>query len=239
MKLQYGSFTHEINDAALTIQRAPGFSERGFRTGTREIWQVQGVLHGDTVAAVTTAIAALQTAYQTQGQTIKLLEDAGTETTHKIEASDALGGVRVTLAPSYPKGDGAEYTTYRSYTLTAEAIRKDNEVELLAFRETIQHTGTAGPRDIWIHTLIDPPVHQTVNLFTTQQIIQAGSAVGYSAYPFAYANPILPSLEHLDRRQIVPQGPQSHRGTSFTEFRLDWTFFFETNVGTLLLPNAF
>ncbi len=122
MILAYGSYRHALAEAGLSIRRETQFTANGVPTSIRERWRIDGVLQAESPEAVTRAIHELQTAYSRQAQDVALyLPDGTTPTAHVILSRDTIGGVRVTQSPSFPQGRGAEYSTFRSYTIELEA----------------------------------------------------------------------------------------------------------------------
>lgn len=236
MILKYGTYSHDDNEVTLSITKAPRFGPLGYRIGTRERWQIQGILQAASVSALTTALTALEDAYETNNLDLILTTDGNIETAHTLKVSDTLGGVRVVGGVQYPQGEGSQYTTFRSYTITLEAVRNDNELELLAFSETVDIQGSGGPRRVLIEILNGPPQAQITNLATIQQIVQRGSALGYSQYP-APAAPSIPAWESLPDRVISRRGPRSVRG-QFTEFTVNWQYVFLAPSPVTVLPQA-
>src|SRR5690606_32239803 len=89
---------------------------------------------------------------------VGLFTDSGQPTSHVISSVGTLGGIRVTQMPSYPRGDGGEYTTFRTFEIQLEADYPNLQAELVAFEEQISVTGTGGPRFTILETLTGPPV---------------------------------------------------------------------------------
>src|ERR1700730_9902004 len=116
MYLKYGPYTHAQNEPAIQIAKRAVFSPRGYRQAVRETWRIVGVLHAANQPGLTTAIAALRSAYNVNGLELGFYLDAGVPLTdHVLPSAAALGGTRVT-ALEFPHGSGAEYSTFRSYS---------------------------------------------------------------------------------------------------------------------------
>src|SRR4029077_8154957 len=97
-------------------------------------------------------IAALRSAYNVNGLDLGLyLDDGVTPTDHVLASSTTLGGTRVT-ALEFPNGSGAEYSTFRSYSITVEADTPDTSQNLLDFSETLSFAGTGGARPVLFAT---------------------------------------------------------------------------------------
>lgn len=182
--LQYGSYSHPLSEAAVSIRRVGEFNDAGVAYANREQWTIQGRLHGDSQSAITTAIRNLEVAYNYQNRDIFLKFDGGTKTAHGIRLKDTIDGIRVSAAPTYPTGYGAEYANYRTYTITVEALVRTNQggSEIVYFDETISTSG-GRPRQVIVETLNTLPVIQQVANATAYIVSQAGRAVGLDAWP--------------------------------------------------------
>jgi len=202
MYLRYGSYTHAQNEPAVQIARRAVFSPRGFRQAIRETWRIVGVLHAADQPGLTLAIADLRSAYSGNGCDLGLyLDDGATPTDHVMASAAALGGTRVT-ALEFPSGTGAEYSTFRSYSIAVEGDFPDTSNNLLDFSETISFEGTGGPRIVFLDTLEGLPQPQLAQQRTTCRARQAGRAVGMAGYP-PVAAPIWPGAELQEQRRLV------------------------------------
>ena len=226
MILKYGTYAHAQNEPVVQISKRVLFSPRGNRRVTRETWRIVGVLHGADQAGVTAALAALRTAYSTNGLDLALyLDDGATPTDHRLLSSATLGGTRVT-ALDFPTGAGAEYSTFRSYVITVEGDLLDTSNELLDFSETISLEGTGGARVVFLETLSGAPQPQITRQFTTYRARQEGRAVGLTNYP-AFAAPIWPGAELPTERRLTLRSPKRFAG-NLSEFVVEWNYVFES-----------
>jgi len=184
IRLKYGDHSHELSDAAVSISRVGEFNDAGVAYANRVVWRIQGRLEGDTQAAITTNINALEDAYNKQNQDISLQFDDGTNTAHAITIKDTLDGIRVSAAPSYPIGEGAEYATFRNYTIVVEALVKTSQLNsaLVTWTETVSTSG-GNPRDVVIETLNTLPIIQRTANATAFIVTQQGRAVGLDGWP--------------------------------------------------------
>lgn len=240
MIFKYGKFAHADNEVELTIHKRPVYSARGFRRGTRELWHVDGILHAADRAELTSKIDALLAAYREDGRDAGLfLEDGSSTTSHLLDSSKALGGVKVLRGPDFPEGSGAEYSTFRTYSITLEATFPSLSLDLLSFRETIRFAGTGGPRYVFVETLNGLPRRQQAARFTTQQVVQSGTAVGYLTWPQP-PSPIWPVAELQDRRRVARLAPRGNPGGKggLSEFPVSWQYRFESAVPLSGNPNV-
>jgi hypothetical protein len=226
MILKYGTYAHARNEPAVQIEKRALFSPRGNRRGTRETWRIAGILHGADPAGVTAALAALRTAYSTNGLDLGLyLDDGVTPTDHRLLSSATLGGTRV-LALDFPVGAGAEYSTFRSYVLTVSGEIVDTSSELLDFSETLSFEGTGGPRIVFLETLTGVPQPQVTRQYTTCRARQEGRAVGLTTYP-AFPAPLWPAAELPHERRLTLRSPR-RIGANWSEYIAEWSYLFES-----------
>ncbi|REK19173.1 MAG: hypothetical protein DWQ37_01920 [Planctomycetota bacterium] len=228
MYLKYGNYQHAPGEASVVISRQAIFTEAGIVRGTRERWDVQGQLQAADPAALSTAIDALAAAYAVQDRDVGFYFDDGQPSSHRIESAATHGGVRVVVPPSFPQGRGAEYTTFRNYTLALEAEWIDPQATVLNWHEAISFQG-GGPQFAFLQPINGPPVKQLLRQATPYRASQSGQAVGQLGYP-APAAPIWPGAEHVDRRQIhyeLPKRMGPPGSPSYTQFKVTWSYQFE------------
>lgn len=238
MKLQYGSYTHAIGEAAVNISRDAKFNDAGVPISVMERWTIQGMLIEE--SDLTTEITALIEAYSEDGKDLFLLFDDGSPTAHMLYTNLCYGGTRVVVRPSFGGDQRGEYTTYRTYNLAVEGeiLDEDGSNTVVEWDETLQLIG-GGPRYSFLETVNGSPVKQGVNAYTTYKAIQTGRAVGRDTWPIA-PGPKFPADEHRDRRRITPGSPRKMgRGgtTQYRMFPIEWSYEFESSNQLSGLPN--
>lgn len=234
MYFQYGNYRHADNEVALTAaQHHPLYNQRGEVVQVRKSISLQGVLLGTSQSQITQQITALEAAYSTNHLDAGLYHDDDTPSPHFLDNSSSIDGVKV-IALEFPTGDGAEYATGRSYTITLQADFLAVATQLVAFQESLQFVGTCGPRRVFVPTLNGLPQKQTVHAATSARIVQSGSAIGLRAYP-AIPHPFLPAAEHVDRREIDYGAPES-RGSNFLHWPIRWSYHFESVLPLFAQP---
>ncbi len=230
MLLAYRNYLHQIDETAVSIQRTSRLNRFGITISEIERWSLSGLLFGDSPALVTQAVAALETAYDVNGGDLLLLDNNGTTVHRALRSFGSLGGVRV-LSRGYPIGTGAEYTTYRTYAITAEAEYPATvaESQILDWQETLIIGGGA-PRWVIREPLNGDPIKQQTHQRTKYIATQSGQAVGMFAYPQPAA-PIWPNDLHADRpilsysdAPIVGVGV----GRVATQWSVAWHYEFES-----------
>lgn len=239
MILKWGTYAHANTECTVLIEVEPQFDERDKRCSMRRRWTIRGELTGATQAALTTAIADLETAYAQDGLDLLLfLSDGTTPSAHGLVSAQSLGGTRVVKGPSFPKGDGADYVTYRAYEIVVEADFPVTSENLISWTETLSSRGVAGAeRWLYLPTLNGPWQRQTVNEQTSTKVIQRGTAVGQFSYP-AISPPMWSANEHIDERELDLKMP-TRKGPHLTLYEVSWAYHFESMTpltGTPAVP---
>lgn len=240
MFLKYGDYQHPDNEIALTItsERLRNEALQGY--GLRHRWTIQGVLHGDTVAELTTKIAALELAYKERAKPLALYVSAGVLTAHAVDAGSgtlqSFSGVEVVSGPVYPDSSGAEYTTYRKYQIELEFQTVDGgQIAYLSWQQSLALSG-GGPRFVYLQPILGLPQKQQVAESTPYNAVQQGSAIGILSYP-PVPQPLFPDSEHRDRRQINRLAPR-RQGNSNLYYQVDWYYEFESHEALSGTPGA-
>jgi hypothetical protein len=241
MFLRYGSHTHAAGECAVQIARRSLFNEAAVAYAIRERWTIEGYLQAADATALTAAIDALVAAYAQPGQDLVLLmPDGSTPSSHRLLATETLGGPRV-VSLQFPHGKDGEYSTYRRYRIEVEAdipvISADTV--LLSWHEWLGFVG-GGPLFVYLSTLAGPPVKQVVSAQTPYRAIQEGHAVGYAGWPLP-PDPLWPTAEHMERRRIVRHAPRRSGPAgiqAYTHFETRWRYEFESDASLIGSPHA-
>lgn len=234
MYLRYGNYTHAVDEAAVNISKKRTLNQQGFPIGGVETWQIQGQLNGTSTSDLTAKILELENAYSKGGRDIYLLDDSFNPTAHYILNSQTVSGI-VATAVVYPFSNGAEYTTFRNYSIEVQASYDidgggggggtGGKNDVIDFDQTISWSGTGGPQFVVRQPRYGKPILQIVSRSTPISVQQSGTAVGYRGYPNV-PPPIYPRFEHVDRRQIVRQHPRIATAEERREFRINWNYSF-------------
>ena len=182
-------------------------------------------------AAMTAKLAEFEAAFSRQFQNFALYDNAGNLTAHKLINAQTLGGVKILTRPEYPVGAGAEYTTYRSFSLTLGAeiavSPQQGTNAVIEWQETLTFIGTGGPRRVWQEFIEDNPENQVVAQRTTIKAIQRGSAIGFGDY-LAFPAPLYPlEVEHEDQRVYERGTPNAKGAGVFKYYPSSWSYSFE------------
>lgn len=240
--LKYGNYTHQPAECELSTDAEAIYSQGGIIVGQVIRWDIQGFLHADTKAQLTSALADLEAAYSIQGQdAIFYLDDSSTPTHHALRSSNTVDGVRVVRPPHFPEGKGAEYTTFRRYSIGLEATYHTNfSTNILAFYESVSFRG-GGPRDDFLLTLEGLPQEQRLNQYTVFEATQEGSAIGQLLYPNPpdplwpanLSNKWAPPTKKTPKRYGPPGQPR------YREWEISWNYQFKSAVPLLGDPNLY
>lgn len=233
--LKYGSYSHELAEASVVIDQKRNFNDEGVLEECVNTWQVTGVLQADDVASLTTAINDMERAYLDVDVEVAIRTQNGF-TSHRLRPSD-WDSIRC-VALGYPVGNGAEYTTYRTYALTIEAKRKPNGRDggdnILEFSQSIEMNGDGGPD--WVFQPVtsgDWPA-ATLTEKTPVTITQSGTALGQTRY--VWATPLFPASEKGKLRRLLKTSPQK-RVPEASRFQSSWSYTFEFMGGYPQFPD--
>jgi hypothetical protein len=224
MQVQYGSYVHPDNECSIAISRQ-GIFERGICTKIKETWTVEGIINitgVQTISDITARIYEIENAYLVNGLDISLVGTA-----HLLQSARCLGGTRVVNPPQFPKGDGTEYATVRTFSVTVEGdiLLPAGMGGLIEWKETLEFTG-GGPRWVIIETRRGAGERQQVSEQVPYRVRQSGSAVGVTAWPIV-PGPLFPAAEHVERRVLARMTPE-RMGNDFTAWPVSWNYEFES-----------
>jgi len=243
MYLRYGSYTHALQEARVTITRHPLRDAAGVLYGYRERWLIEGRMVAADAGAISAALTELESAYSIGDlDLVLLLPDGVTESSHHLMSAACIGGTKIAQPVSYPLGAGAEYSTFRTYSVAIEGDvpLAPSQSPILAWQETLAFSGTGGPRIVAIECRNGPPQMQTVSQRTPVRVVQSGRAVGYRQYP-APPGPIWPALEQADLRRVHLTSPRtSGSGASrdLEHFEIIWSYSFLSPVALAGWPHS-
>lgn len=237
MFLRYGNYQHDAGECVLTIFQEAILSERGTQTAIRETWEINGRIHATDQAAVSAAQATLIAAYAVNGQDAGFYLDDGSPTNHVLVNANSLYGIKVIKPPSFPKGDGGEFSTYRNYQIVLMAefpYYGDGASVLLNYAESISFQGVGGPVWHYLETLNGPPQAQTIRQMSVMRAVQSGFAEALGTYP-GFPGPIWPELEHQEQRTITYELPND----KYNKRVVRWSYHFSSDAAMNGFPIMF
>lgn len=235
-RLYYGTYAHDDNEAAVTIDKQVSFNDAEQAVTVTQTWNIEGQVHGTTQNLTIAATTLLEIAYSEHYRDLVLYGDDGITVAHALRNAGSTTGVRITKPPSFPRGKDAELSTFRTYQITAQAEYYFNPRDLrqlIAFQESVSTRG-GGPEFTMIATVLGPAVRQKVRnkspFFATQQ----GSAIGRSRYPTP-PGPIWPGFL-LSNPQIVRTSPEL-KGFKYEGYGVQWAYEYGSPEVLPGLPN--
>jgi hypothetical protein len=234
MILRYGSYSHADNEVIISISQRPIFNEVGLRSGYVASWSIQGMLQGSSVSDLSTKIVVLESAYGADGLDLVLYDSDGSTVRHAMRNTGSRTGVKI-LDLSYPTGDGAEYVTFRTYSIQAEA-EYNQDLGVYSTSETFTFGG-GGQQKVVIPTLYGPPVEQLVRQQTPYTCQQQGQSIGVSTWP-TVPGPAFPSAEHRERRRITYSTPSKIGRYGNQMYAVSWAYEFESPSLLFRYPNG-
>lgn len=190
MILKWGAFAHDDNSVWFSLNRQAILSPSGKRFKVREVWSIRGTVKATSVSALTTKIAAIETAYASDGDKdlIFYLSDGTTETAHKRTAASTINGLRVIQPISWSAGNpgiwgaGIEYASIRSFSVVVMAEYLDLESDLLLWSETVNFSPD-GTEFVIQESFTGAPTKYTTQLDIRFKGMQQGFAIGATSYP--------------------------------------------------------
>lgn len=229
MYFRIGTKTFSAGEVGIRRIAARALRRNGITYGTETVWDLFGMTHADNATALTLELAAVEAAFRQQGVDAGFYEDNGTPTQHRLQGSQLAGGLMVEPV-SYEAGVGAEYTTYRNWTVSLLGRTRDASVQVVEWEESLTFIG-GGPEYAFLPCIDAPPVKQLVKQYTTFKAIQSGRALGLLQY-IPPAAPLWGTVhEHQHLRQLLyglPDRIGKPGQAEFENFPTTWTYYFES-----------
>jgi hypothetical protein len=222
---------NEVDVTYLSHQRM--YSPRNMMTYIRSTLTVQGhFCETGGQAAIRTRILAMEDHFKNEWRTVGLYHDDHSRSAHVLDFDSSLNGIRL-LTLDYPKEEGGEYATGRSYRMVFQAdyaTWSTLESQVYSWDETIRMVGAGGPAWEYIPQFVGPPVWHLIAMQTPQRFIQSGQSVGVTGY-IQPPSPLWPDYEHGDRRIVDRETCQKYGRNTSLFYPTKWTYFY-----TLPLP---
>lgn len=237
MTIVYGSYSAASDTVSVSINRTTTLNQAMESYITTHHWTLTGQVHGDTQNEVVANLLLLEAAFSRSGKDLKLIGNDGTTVCHALLNAGSISGVRITQPPSYPNGEGAELTTFRNFTISAEAdyyFAPSKVSQLLSFSESVSMTG-GGPMFDMIELINGPALRYRIRNRTAWRATQSGQAVGRSSYPTPPL-PIWPGFEVRDP-QLQLSSPQ-WLGKSYTNWGVSWSYEFAASESLAGFPHV-
>ena len=237
MEIRYRNYTFQTAGAVFTVRRGIAFNE-AYQRQTRTV-QVElmgklivasNVSEADAPAALKALTTRIEEAFSVDGGDLTVTHPNGVVAL-SLKSANYIGGLRVTLEPSYLETGPGELIRQRSFEINVEGLQDvlagaeigGGNLGNLSFEETFSYEGTGGPRFVVIETMEGPPVEQQVNARTMCRCVQSGRARKRGSYP-PPSPPLYPAKEQFSQRAI-------ERSSSLIPDReTSWRYVFESAV---------
>ncbi len=226
-----GGYTFADNEVNLvSLSRTTAYSPRGKRMYAQVQLDCYGELIYSTAAEIIAKQQAIEAAFKQGGDFVYKV--GGIEVHALRNTGDNISGVQV-VRYAFPKGDGAQYATTRSFSFTVRGKYDlaGNE-DTIQWQESIEVTGTGGPLWVVVNSVagvqsFGGPVGYFLAPYTAQYYHQYGHAIGYSNYPVP-APPIAPDWEFGYKRRITNTSGVN-QGNQIKMFKTSWSYYFATD----------
>ena len=235
--VKYGAYQHPDNEANLTLFSVrPLYSSRGFKWGARYTMEIQGEILDTTQSGFQTKVNALINAYADNGYDFGFYDGDGVLTNHSLTSSASLSGTKIVLR-DWPKSDGAEWATKRTYRIRVQADFVELENDTVQYDESVINHAGAGTVQRYVNVRSGSPVLQTVREQSYRTVIRHGSATGHTGYPVP-PGPLSGSgsIELVDQRKITYSSPQRDRN-GYYNYRTEWMYVMQSNQDVGGIPN--
>jgi hypothetical protein len=232
--LKYGAYRHDDNEVTVSISRSAIDSGNGRYIGVAHRWSITGQLLADTQAELATKVQLLESAYARWNRDLVLYGD-GDRVLHALLNAGSTTGVRITDPVSYPDGTGAQWSTFRDYTIGATAeYPVTTGFVLRSFSEAISRSG-GHPRIVALECVNGPADIQMVAQRTAYRVQQSGSATAFRGKPTP-PPPYWPAF--LESSTVTEIAPQFQNG-ELTDAGVQWSYSFVSAAPLLGAPASF
>ncbi len=228
MILKWGAHAHEQDEAGVKIEYRSIFDKHGRRMGEIQEWHIVGAVIGTSQANLTTKLATLETAYQTDYKDLGLyLNDGATLTRHAMLNADMFGGTHVTFF-GYVEGPwkmGLEYANRRTFYIVIRGEVRTGTGQY-AWKERLKTKGTGNKKWRYMPSMNADPEPQDLQPSTPFYYIQQGMAIGRQSHILP-PGPIFPGIEHEEERVIDYETPEDIRVGGNELFTTRWLYVME------------
>ena len=226
MYWRYGSYVFPAGAVEFTAGGERMYTTRGEPWAIRKKIDLTVHLQAETPRALTDLLLTLASNL-VPGKDLGLYEQGGRPTAHLWRNSDTFGGVRI-VNDGNPLGDGTEYVTYRTVTISFEADFPIDGIDpLMSYSETVSIVGDGGPEFVYLPVLRGKWQKQQVSQTSLVTATQSGEVEGWQRYP-EIPRPIWPQFEVTSQRNIVRTNPESVGG-DFGKFKIAYAYSYEAN----------
>jgi hypothetical protein len=240
MIFKWGSYAHDIDEVMVRTSQHAIMDKFNRRMGAFVETTIVGAKQVTdnanpdvTKASLTTALTAMEAAYDEDYQDFGLyLDDGVTPTVHHVLNADTFGGTKVVVPPSYMNGPWTGRIEYLNRRMFFIVIRHEIRVGtgLYQYNERITIRGTGG--DLWKYSpqQIGPPQRQGLQTLTSFLYIQEGDNIGREDWQ-PPSDPLFPLIEHGEMRIRAFEAPKDQvHGSDPEMFGTSWRYVMEADV---------
>lgn len=235
MQLFWGSYAFQVNSNSISAKVQTLKNAGGQAYAQRRTFAVTAYLYGNGDTDLTQKENALKTALAVPYQDLVLNTNEGPPSSEILVNAGSITGVIITQGPDFETTNGAEYSSERKFSFTAEAEYPITGTQnyLLNFTESLTFWGGG---QIYAHRLAinGPAQKQLVYPYVTFKCTQQGSAVGYRQYPGA-KGPWFP-LALKEAGKFTSKSPK-RMGMGYQEYENTWSYEFESIAPLVAIPN--
>lgn len=241
MIVKWGDYAHSASACHYAITRSKVFGQTGRSMKYIEDWIITGNVRAANEAAMKTAEAAFETAYNTGNKNLTVFyNDGTTETVSKIVTANTINGTRVVSrrwSGGGPQGSMMQGVNRRSFQvhIRAEFVDTEDTENIIFWQQSIAELSTGGPDFVIQRSLTGACQKQQVAAYTPYKAVQRGMAVGKTSYPNFPDAYWSGSLRHEPfRREMLT--PKAFGANVNMEYPITWEYHFEDAGGLSATP---
>lgn len=227
MFVKYGFFQHPINLVGVTTSSNVETNNRNIGTAVNHVVTVDGLLRNTSTNPkdMDSIVRSLEQAYSVPGYDFGLFHNDGTPTAHVWLNHNTIGGIRPTLL-AYPKYQGAEYVTYRTFQVRLDFKTPLFTTDFLSFNEVLTIEGGGETYDVKAVNF-GYGIRQKTRTNNPCKATQSGSATARFLHPlppkpiWGYA---LADTEPRISKETRPQGSLRYGNLVLEECVTNWQY---------------
>lgn len=231
MYCKYGTFSFNPWECNVSLSKTALRNEREFKRFDNVQLKFEFEIVAAGASAIETRLQAINTAFNSDGQSCGLVDDGGTPiASHWIPntADDATNITNVqVVSKRLPPTVNGEFVSGRKGEIMVAALFSNPVSQVIDFRDTITRRGNAGPQFSWKRDNRLPwgwyPEMDSPS--TLQSMVQSGYAIAEDTWPLP-PPPLYPvPFEDSTKRVIQHVGPQRYP-QGYLGFRIEWQYHY-------------
>lgn len=242
IQLFWGIDGFPVNQAACRLNTFPVDYENIRNARKRIRIMVKATLDGIGQTALSLAEALCRTALSRDYRDLILVQDNGFASSVRLINIASLTGVHIVDGPHFNEFMNGEFVNCRTVEFAAEAefINAGYETAILSWQESMTVNGNGQPQIVWrfpVNATAIPQVVSPTSLITT---VQAGRAVGHTAYPVVpvpiFGKKPKGGVFRGDRSSVKKDSPRAY-GRGYIEYPISWNYVWESILPLDANPN--